>query len=273
MAGENNDDTNEDKNLLEVDDAKNNDAADAIIGGKEDKEVDEEEKDKKIDKDKKDLADKDKDDDDKGDDGEGDDDDKDKKFYKKVGTREFDSEEEYDKHVNELTGTNSNFAGEIKRLGGDPKNLGKEKKEEDKDKDKDKEIETETKKKKTSEEIYYDVEGIRFHKQFPEAKDYKEEMAVLLRKGKANIEGEPNFAIALAKSLRADGKEIPEKLLSRIRSERGIEEKESRTASKKIMRSGGSQSAPSAPSQESYTDEDKDDLSDFANKSALDQIR
>jgi len=43
-----------------------------------------------------------------------------KEFYKKVGSREFKSESDYDKFVTTLYGQNSNLAGKVKALGGDP---------------------------------------------------------------------------------------------------------------------------------------------------------
>lgn len=65
----------------------------------------------------------------------------------------------------------------------------------------------------------------KFWGDFPEAKDYREEMATFLRKGKANDEdGKPSLAIAYAKALKADDKEIPSGLLDGVKKEEAFNE-------------------------------------------------
>lgn len=263
MSGEKNDNPNEEKDPLEVDDTNDYDDLDDILND------DEDDKGKGAKSDTKDedgSSEKNKNENKK--DGEND-----NKFYKKVGNREFSSSEDYDKFVLEQYHTNSRFAGEIKKLGGDPKTISKALDDVDDGDGKEKQNNQE-KKELSDEERYYRIEAIRFTKQFPTANDYKDEMQVFIRKGKANINGEPSYALALAKSLRADGQAIPQRLLDRIRVEKGgdDEARGSRSASKRVMKSGGSNSN-SAPSQETYSDDDMGNLSDFGNKIASGSIR
>jgi hypothetical protein len=200
-------------------------------------------------------------------------------FNKKVGNREFTSEEDYDAFVLRVNNINSSLSGEVKKLGGDPTKIVKnveagkvEDEKESKEKtDKNEAPEKKAPKQPTDEEIYYRTEKIRFTKQFSEAKEYAEEMALSLRTGKANINGEPSFALALARSLRADNKPIPEKLLQRIRDEKG--EDTEKPAAKKVMRSGGSNSAaPQSGEQHTYNDDEAAEVSDFGDKVALGQV-
>jgi len=183
-----------------------------------------------------------------------------KVFYKKIGNHEFNSSDDYDEFVTKTYSQNSSLAGEIKKLGGNPKDaisaLDDEKKEVKEDEKK------EVKEPDSPEKIYYKVQLVGFKKEFPETKEYAEIMATFIRAKKADINGEPSFALALGKSLRADGKELPEKLRTRIKSERGIEDSEPQSVKKKIMKSGGNRAMPS---QETYDDDAHDDLNDFAN--------
>ncbi|MFA5151864.1 MAG: hypothetical protein WC554_04805 [Clostridia bacterium] len=261
MPGGKNENPNE-EDSLEFDDTENYDDLDAVLNDDKDGEEEDEEKNKDNKKEEDDSSEKNKDKNKK-------DEENDNKFFKKVGNREFTSEEEYDRFVLNTYNTNSQFAGEIKKLGGDPRKLSKE---QIKDNNDDNKNDKEEKKVLSDEENYYRIESIRFTKQFPIAKEYKEEMQILIRKGRANIGDEPSFALALAKSLRADGKPIPSKLISKIRSEKGTDEEESnsRTASKKVMKSGGSNS--NSHGQESYSQEEKDSLSEFGDKIATGSI-
>jgi len=123
-----------------------------------------------------------------------------------------------------------------------------------------KEDKKEDKKDVSDEEYFYRVEKVRFEKQYPVAKEYKEEMSVFLRKGKANVNGEPSYSLALAKSLRADGEKIPESLLNKIKIEKGEDSEVS--ATKKVMKAGGSSNA--ARGKEVYDRSQLDSISDFA---------
>lgn len=267
MSGEK-DNTSENE---EVDNTENYNELDKVLNDdedgkkeeKEEKESSEENKDK--DKDKEKEGEKEK---------EGDEPDK---FIKKVGNREFTSEEDYDKFVLKINGINSNLSGEVKRLGGDPTKIvkgeaaGDVDKKEDKEKT-DKKDSADDKKEKplTDEQQYYRVEKVRFMKVFPKAKEYAKEMALSLSSGKANINDEPSFALALARSLRADNEPIPEKLMRIIKTEKG--EDPAKPAAKKVMRSGGSNSASAQSGQETYNEEDKEDLSNFADDVALGNV-
>lgn len=106
-----------------------------------------------------------------------------KEFYKKVGSREFKSETDYDKFVTTLYGQNSNLAGKVKALGGDPNEVIKPSAKKDDTTQKETVVE---KKESNVEEIYYQVEALKFTKQFPEAKEYTEEMQVL-KIGRAHV--------------------------------------------------------------------------------------
>jgi len=217
--------------------------------------------------DEKEDEDKDKDKDKKN----GDDDDKKSTtFSKKVGNREFTSEKDYDDFVLKMYGTNGNLAGEVRRLGGDPKAISKgldkinpDEKKEDK---------PNVTVHKTAEESYYEIEAIKFSKQFPDAKEYADEMQIAIKKGKANINGEPSYALALARALRADGKEIPQKLITRIKAEKGDDESDSKTASKKIMKAG-SRAGNAQSEQRSYSRDDVQSASDFGNKIASGKLK
>ncbi len=264
MNGENDNPSKDKKDLLESDDT-NKDELDGVLGD-----------DKKDEKDNKkdDPSDKKV---------EGDDKEKPDNFLKKVGTREFTSEEDYDKFVADQYQSNSRMAGEIKKLGGDPKEKSEPKEEDDtgddKDNPKDKKLSDADKAKleeNESQRSYYRHEGIKFSKEFPIAKDYKEEMNLAIKKNKANVggksDGEPSFAVALYKSLKADGKEIPEKLTSRIKSEMGKygDVESSRSAQKKVMRSGGrgGNTEPEQSDSPYQSQEEFDDFKDFTNKLA-----
>lgn len=267
MSGEKNDNPNEEKDPLEVDDTNNYDELDDILdddkGGEKDK------GNKGEGDDDKGSSDKNKNEN-KEDDGE-----KSNKFLKKVGNHEFHSEKDYDEFVQSQYNTNSRFAGEIKKLGGDPKALSKALNNAgDKDTDDKTKTDKTDKEELTDEDRYYRVEAVRFTKQFPVSKEYKEEMGIFIRKGKANINGEPSYAAALFRALRADGKPIPQKLIDRINSEKGDDEqKSSRSASKRVMKSGGSNSNTGASGQDTYSDDDVEELSDFGNKIATGSIR
>lgn len=251
MSGEKNENPNEE---LEFDDNANDDL-DEILDEKNEKEEEKNEDDEEESEEEKNKNKEEKN--------------EVNKFFKKVGNREFTSEKDYDKFVQDTYNTNSRFAGEIKKLGGNPKQLSKaldnaEKKTEVDNKAEDKKEDL------SDEERYYRIEAVRFNKQFSEAKEYKDEMQVFIRKGRANINGEPSYALALAKALRADGKQIPQRLITRIKAERGDDDdsKDNRTISKKVMKSGGSNSNSGAAGQETYTDDDVESLSDFGNKIA-----
>jgi len=218
------------------------------------------------DKDDKDEN-KDKDKDEKKEDDGGD---KPATFSKKVGNREFTSEKDYDEFVLKMYGQNGNLAGEVKRLGGDPKAISKGLDKINSDEKKDDKPNTAVH--KTPEETYYEIEAVKFSKQFPDAKEYADEMQIAIKKGKANINGEPSYALALARALRADGKEIPQRLITRIKAEKGEDESSSKSASKKIMKSGG-RSSNSGSEQNTYSREDLNSSSDFANSLATGRIK
>jgi len=192
-------------------------------------------------------------------------------FYKKVVNREFTSEEEYDKFVLETYNTNSRFAGEIKKLGGDPKGTTEVKKEEIKEEKI--EVKKEEKKEKTAEELYYQNESVKFKKQFSEANDYSDDIEFLVRKKRADINGEPSYALALAKALISDGKKPSQRLINRIKLERGDDAEQPVTSAKKIMKSGSANRAPVSPGQETYSSDELGDASDFANQVALGKIQ
>jgi len=182
-------------------------------------------------------------------------------FYKKVGNREFSSEEDYDSWVQKVYGENSNLVGAVKKLGKDPKKVLKGDFTDEQVEQKKEEVKEPEKKDLSDEEQYYRVEKIRFEKKYPVAKEYKEEMGIFIRKGKANINDEPSYALALAKSLRADGEKIPEKLLSQIKTEKG--EDTTVSATKKVMKAGGSSNTTRG--KEVYNKENLDNISSFAN--------
>ena len=253
----------------EVDNTENYDELDKVLNDDEDGEKDKEKE--------KESSEKNKDKEKEGEKEGKKEGDKPDKFIKKVGNREFASEEDYDKFVLTINGINSNLSGEVKRLGGDPTKIVKGAAAKDVDKKEDKEkpdkkdsVDGKEKKPLTDEQQYYRVEKVRFMKAFPEAKEYADEMALSLSSGKANINDEPSFAVALARSLRADNKPIPEKLMQIIKSEKG--EDPAKPAAKRVMRSGGSNSAAAQSGQETYNEEDKEDLSDFADNVALGNI-
>ena len=188
------------------------------------------------------------------------------KFFKKIGSHIFDNEKDYDDFVAKTYNTNSQLAGEVKKLGGNPKKPGEEKED-----DKGKKDDAEVKKEKTPEESYYEIENIRFMKKFPAAKEYKEEMKASIKNGRANINDEPSYALAFAKALRGDGKIISDNLLRIIKIEKGEDpNSESQSVAKKIMRSGGrSVIGSNEPTQESYSKEDLEEVSNFGDKIAL----
>lgn len=232
------------------DDSSNYDELDTILA--DDKENDKDDDDNK-DKDKDDDKDKNKDKKEES-----------NKFFKKVGTFSFDNEEEYDKFVAKTYHTNSELSGEVKKLGGNPKNLGKVKDVETEEKKSD----TEEKKVKSPEETYYEIENIRFMKKFPDAKEYKEEMKAYIKSGRANINEEPSYSLAFARALRGDGKSIPDNLLRIIKTEKGEDPDESQSATKKIMRSG-SRSGNATESKSFNSQEELDEISEFGDKVAL----
>ena len=216
------------------------------------------------DKDKKDDSEKD---DEKSDKNKDKDEEESNKFFKKIGTHEFSNEKDFDEFVSKTYHTNSQLAGEVKKLGGNPKKpSGEEQKIENKKKD-----EQEVKKEKTPEESYYEIENIRFMKRFPDAKEYRDEMTASIKNGRASINEEPSYALAFAKALRGDGKSIPDNLLKIIKMEKGEDiNNESQSVTKKIMRSGGQRTnIVNEPEQESYSKDDLEEVSDFGDKVAL----
>ena len=245
-TGNENEPENNDSNYDELDDLLNDEERSDDKDKKDDSEKDDEKsKDEDKDKDKKDEL---------------------NKFFKKIGSHTFDNEKDYDEFVNKTYNTNSQLAGEVKKLGGDPKKPGEVKKEEDKKKD-----DAEVKKEKTQEEIYYEMEHFRFMKKFPDAKDYQEEMKAYIKNGRANIKDEPSYALAYARALRGDGKVISDNIIRIIKIEKGEDpNSESKSVAKKIMRSGGRSAIGSnEPTQESYSKEDLEEVSNFGDKVAL----
>ena len=166
---------------------------------------------------------------------------KDKPFYKKVGGQEFNSFEEYEKWALKNHGDLSNASGEIKRL----------EKAVNKKTDKEPTVDTKT--------IRIQLRADEFFENNPDAENYKEEMAVLLKKGKANNKnGRPSFKKAYIMVLKAEGKEIPVK--------KEISDKESLKNKKRIMRAGGGEDGGG----ESFNEQSEvDDLSNFADKAIL----
>jgi len=165
-----------------------------------------------------------------------------KDYFKKVGNDVFKTEEEYDAWATK------NF-GEAKRLSGEIKIL----------EDKLKSNIAPQEKKQTELDITslrWQIKAEDFFEKYPVANNYREEMAAFLRAGKANDEnGRPSFKIALAKSLRADGKDLS--------SEENAPDNKDNI--KKIMQSGGGNSGRMSEGSYNSNDELKDNQ-DFANK-------
>ncbi len=251
MDVEKDDTSKEDKTLEEIENNDTDDELDEILNDDKDKKEkvdDEDDDDKSGDKNKKSKE--------KIEDGEK------KVFNKKVGNHVAHSQEEYDELVTKIYNDNSRLANKVKELGGDPKEVSK--KDESKVEEKDK-TET-TDKKKTPEQIYYEVEEVGFRKKFSIASEYKEEMALKIRKGKADINGEPSFALALAKCLKSDGVAYPAGLISLIRKQSGQEgDGSSSAATKKVMKSGGVANA-TGESQETFSKDERQEMSDYGDK-------
>lgn len=193
---------------------------------------------------------------------------KEEKQTYKLGTQEFDTFEEFNKAVQDMHSRNAKMASKIGELGYDPKTLTPKQKEEVKKAvEKDEKEEKKVEKKEFDESDYYKFESMRFQRKFPESKNYKDEMSILIKKDNCKINGEPSYALAFARALAANGEEIPEKLKGMIRAERG-ESSESDKApvkpQKKIMRSGGQSSqAQSGDYQETYDEESFENLQSF----------
>lgn len=262
MPGEDN--STDDKS--DVEETKNHDALDDVLNDSAD------DKDKDKDKDGADNDDKNKN---KKDDG-ADDKDADKPFNKKIGTQEFKSEEAYDEAIASMQSRNQSMAEHLGKHGIDPKTGEKKEVNDEDDKDENKEDDKKPDEKKdedTEEKQYYRFKGMEFQKEFPDSKNYTEEMQVLLKRGKVNLgdNNEPSFALAYAKSLRADGKDIPDKIMRIIQIQKGENpDDESRSAQKKIMRSGAGGDSGNTSGQDTFqSKEELDEASDFANKVAL----
>jgi len=198
-----------------------------------------------------------------------------KPFNKKIGSKEYTSEEEYDAAVNEMNTRNSNMAANLGKHGIDPKTgEKKEVNDDDKKDDKDDDKKKETEKADTPEESYYKIEAVRFSKKFPDSNGYKDEMRVFIKNGRANINGEPSYAVAYAKALRADGKPIPDNIIRIIAMEKGEDvDSNSKSYSKKVIRSGGGSGNQAPSDQDTYQSQEQlDDVSDFGNRSALGKI-
>lgn len=166
-------------------------------------------------------------------------------FYKKVGTLTFKTEEEYDKWALKAYGENTRLNGELNKL------INSTKPEEKK---------TETKKEVDVTTLRWQIKVEDFFEQNPEAQDYREEMAVFLRTGKANNEsGKPDLSIALRKAMIADGKTPAEKV--EPQNDNSINER-------RIMRSGSGDSSRSSYQEESSLKE----LDSFADSAILRRI-
>ena len=162
----------------------------------------------------------------------------DKEYFKKVGTRVFKTEAEYDAFATKNYGEVTRLSGELekaqKALAENPGN---------------KQAEVDV------EKLRMRIKAEDFFEDTPDALNYREEMAAFLRSGKANDEkGRPSLRLAYEKALRADGKEP-------IKSEVNTTEKES---TKKILRSGGSEGGHSFDNSGYNSDNDIKSISDFA---------
>jgi hypothetical protein len=183
----------------------------------------------------------------------------------KLGTQTFKTFEEFNDAVQDMHGRNAKMASKIGELGYDPKTLTpKQKKEVEKAIEKEEKAEV---KKEFDESDYYKFKAFDFQKSFPESKEYKEEISILVKKENCKVNGEPSYALAFARALLANGENIPPKLASLIRAERGGTSEEGKKefvkTQKKIMSSGGTSSG--MVDQQSYqSQEEIDSIGDFA---------
>ena len=145
----------------------------------------------------------------------------DKKILK-IGDRTFNSVEELTEWAAKQNGKVQDLIGQLKKAkGGDPADRESLKKE----------IKEEMARDSQVENWKGQVEA--FWGEHPDAKEYREEMATFLRKGKANdANGKPSLAIAYAKSLKSDDKEVPAGLLSEVKGD------ETNNDAKKVMGAG-----------------------------------
>jgi len=212
-------------------------------------------------------------DDKKDEEGEGDenknkDEKTEEKFNKNLGTQNFTSEDEYDVAVAKMQERNANMATTLGKHNIDPK-TGELKEA----KESDEKVEKKTEGKQeplTEDQQYHRFKARDFQEEFSDSKNYKEEMQVFIRKGRANVDGKPSYALAYAKALRADDKAIPDSLIRVIETQKGKDSSDvSRSATKKIMQSG-SQGGSNASSDVTYkTEESFKEASNFANSIAL----
>ena len=116
-----------------------------------------------------------------------------KDYFKKMGTFTFKTEAEYDKWALKNYGEVSRLTGELKKS----------------NKKSETPVEKEPEQKSMSPEMMrWAMKWEDIKEEHPEAIEYKEEIFLFLKKGKALDEkGRPSFKVALDKALMADGKD------------------------------------------------------------------
>lgn len=114
--------------------------------------------------------------------------------------------------------------------------------------------------------LYWKFKAREFYDDNPDAKDYKKLMGSIIESGKASINDKPDFDLAYAKALRADGKKIPDSLASRIKAKTGKDD-ENTDAKKNLMKSGGGVGSGSSSGQSQ--EGESGSLGDFADKALL----
>lgn len=188
-------------------------------------------------------------------------------FNKKIGTQEFTSEVEYDKAVSNMQERNSTMATTLGKHGIDPKTGEKKEVEKKEEKIEQKE---EEKDKPTEEQQFLRFKALDFQENFPDSKNYKDEMKVFIKNKRANIDGKPSFALAYAKALKADEQDIPDNLIKIIRKQKGEDVNVARSATKKVMQSGGNRARTVGREQDTYKDQKSlDEMSSFGDNIAL----
>jgi hypothetical protein len=120
-------------------------------------------------------------------------------IFKQIGDHTFKTEAEYDAWALRNNGEVSRLTGELakakeNKAGENPKL---------------------TERQESSDNVYWQVKAKDFFMDNPDAANYREEMAVFLKKGAANDDkGRPSLQKAYEMSLRALGKEIPSEKVS-----------------------------------------------------------